>query len=384
MPRLASALVSAGLLAGLGLGSAVAADGAVTFTPGGTYRWFDSDAGLEDQAGLRLGLGYEWDEQWSLEAVIGSTDTELEDGGPDTQLRYAELDWLYHFRAGEATRPYIVAGVGHEQIDVDGAEEDETTRLALGAGLKYDFNESVFLRGDVRRVHLTDSDINDTQLMLGVGFRFGGGEEPYEPVVEPVAATEPEPADTDSDGVIDERDRCPGTAAGVEVDASGCPLDQDEDGVADARDRCPDTPAGARVDEAGCQIILEEEVSISLDVEFPFDSAQIQPRYYEEIREVARFMREYPSTEAIIEGHTDSVGPAEYNQRLSQQRAEAVREVLVQQFGVEPDRLSARGYGETRPIESNATEAGRQENRRVVAVLKATKATALRREDAAG
>ena len=83
-------------------------------------------------------------------------------------------------------------------------------------------------------------------------------------------------------------------------------------------------------------------------------------------------MREYVDTTVTIEGHTDSVGSTASNQKLSQQRADAVREVLVSQFGVNPSRLIAIGYGETRPIADNGTPMGRQENRRVEAVVTAT------------
>jgi OOP family OmpA-OmpF porin len=84
-------------------------------------------------------------------------------------------------------------------------------------------------------------------------------------------------------------------------------------------------------------------------------------------------MKAYPKTTAVIEGHTDNVGSAEYNQKLSQARANSVRQYLIDNFGIKASRLSAIGYGLTKPIASNDTEEGRQKNRRVQVVVKTVK-----------
>lgn len=82
---------------------------------------------------------------------------------------------------------------------------------------------------------------------------------------------------------------------------------------------------------------------------------------------VADFLKEYPEATAVIEGHTDNIGTAKYNQGLSERRAKAVMKNLVDEFGIAAKRLSYKGYGETKPIADNATKEGRQRNRRVVA-----------------
>jgi OOP family OmpA-OmpF porin len=188
----------------------------------------------------------------------------------------------------------------------------------------------------------------------------------------PVAAA---PGDEDGDGVTNDADQCPNTPAGASVDSIGCPLDSDRDGVPDYRDKCPGTPEGAKVDSDGCTVKLEKAVSITLDVKFDTGKSIVKPEYYPKIQEVGQFMREYADTNAVIEGHTDDVGKDESNQRLSEQRANAVREVLVSRFGVNPMRLRAIGYGESRPIASNASAMGRAQNRRVVVVVEGTTAT---------
>ena len=108
---------------------------------------------------------------------------------------------------------------------------------------------------------------------------------------------------------------------------------------------------------------------ITLHTEFDVDKADIRPEYRDEIARVGNFMKQYPSTTAVIEGHTDNVGDAGYNKGLSQRRAESVVKYLVDTFGIDRSRLTAVGYGPSRPIADNATEAGKQANRRIEAII---------------
>ena len=116
---------------------------------------------------------------------------------------------------------------------------------------------------------------------------------------------------------------------------------------------------------------VAEAVRVELDVKFDFDKAQVKEASYGDIKNLADFMSQYPQTSTVVEGHTDSVGTDAYNQRLSERRAAAVRSVLVDQYGVAGDRVNAVGYGESRPVADNATEAGRAINRRVEAEVEA-------------
>ncbi len=111
----------------------------------------------------------------------------------------------------------------------------------------------------------------------------------------------------------------------------------------------------------------EEKVTISLEVEFKTGKADIQNQYHAEIGRVAEFMKSYPEANGVIEGHTDNVGSKEANMKLSQRRADSVRQYLIDKFGIDGKRLTAKGYGPTKPIASNANAAGRQKNRRTVA-----------------
>ena len=114
-----------------------------------------------------------------------------------------------------------------------------------------------------------------------------------------------------------------------------------------------------------------EAVRVELDVKFDFDKAQVKDDSYGDIKNLADFMNQYPQTTTVVEGHTDSVGSDAYNQGLSERRANAVRDVLVNQYGVSGDRVNAVGYGEARPVADNGTDSGRAINRRVEAEVEA-------------
>lgn len=123
-------------------------------------------------------------------------------------------------------------------------------------------------------------------------------------------------------------------------------------------------PAPAPVPEK-----VPEKVCITLKIEFDVNKADIKPKYHNVIGKVAEFMKKYPDTTAVIEGHTDNRGSYELNIKLSERRADAVRNYLIEKFGIAPERLTSKGYGYTKPIASNKTAAGRQKNRRIEAQI---------------
>lgn len=178
------------------------------------------------------------------------------------------------------------------------------------------------------------------------------------------------PKDADNDNVYDQNDRCQNTPAGITVDANGCPKDSDGDAVPDYLDKCANTPASIEVDDTGCPKSIRKKVSMALRVEFDFDKATIKATYRDHLRKAAEFLTAYPATTAVIEGHTDKEGTAEYNQKLSQRRAEAVRQYLIKHFQIAPQRLTAVGYGESRPLTDK--EGRNPKNRRAVAVFSTT------------
>ncbi len=333
------------------------------------YYNFDSDRDLDDESSLGLGLGYQLNERVALEFNYLMVDTEVDGGNTDVDLDQFRLEALYFFDANGRWQPFVAAGLGENQFDARAADAEETI-VAFGGGVKYQLNDRLSLRGDARLFDSLDEEDRDFWLGLGLQYHFGASSNTVARAPSPAPA--PAAKDSDGDGVLDANDQCPNTPAGRRVDSRGCELDSDRDGVVDSGDQCPDTEQGARVDEKGCYIVLTETREIRLNINFANDSALITPQYYSEIEAVAVFMREYPLTNVVVEGHTDDRGAAEYNQRLSERRANAVARELVNRFGIPDARVSAVGKGEVDPIDTNDTAAGRAANRRVVGVISAS------------
>ncbi len=135
------------------------------------------------------------------------------------------------------------------------------------------------------------------------------------------------------------------------------PMDSDGDGVTDDKDQCPNTPIGVTVDERGCWSYAEV-------VLFDFDSAEIKSEAYPVLNEASDILKKNPEINFEIDGHTDNIGPAEYNMKLSERRAKAVMEYFVSR-GIYPNRLTTKGFGFTKPVTNNDTKEGRAKNRRV-------------------
>ena len=174
--------------------------------------------------------------------------------------------------------------------------------------------------------------------------------------------------DTDGDGMNDEADVCP-TIAG-DVNFNGCPVpDSDGDGVNDAEDKCTTEP-GTR-ENNGCPQrdtitkVIEEKITFAArNIFFNAESDKLTASSIVPLDEVVKVLTDHPTLKLQIDGHTDSTGKAEKNLKLSKQRAESVKKYLTD-HGVDVSRLSATGYGSSKPLQSNQTFEGRRSNRRV-------------------
>ncbi|HSZ82816.1 MAG TPA: OmpA family protein [Polyangia bacterium] len=184
----------------------------------------------------------------------------------------------------------------------------------------------------------------------------------------------PDP-DNDTDGIADVNDKCPNEAEDKDgfQDEDGCPdPDNDKDGVPDTSDKCPNEPGPA--DNNGCPkkydhiVVTQEKIELKQKIFFDTDKATIQARSFSLLDEIASVLRERTTMTVRIEGHTDSRGTRAHNLKLSQSRADAVRQHFVG-LGIEPSRMEARGYGPDQPIETNKTAAGREKNRRVEFII---------------
>ena len=171
--------------------------------------------------------------------------------------------------------------------------------------------------------------------------------------------------DADGDGVADKDDKCP-TVAGAKENA-GCPWpDTDGDGVADKDDKCP-TVAGT-VANNGCPEVSDEAQKKLNDygktILFNSGKASFQEQTLPVLQSITAILKEYPTAKFSLEGHTDSTGSDALNQNLSEERAAAVKNFLVEN-GIDASRLSSKGFGESMPVDSNKTAKGRLNNRRV-------------------
>ncbi len=156
-------------------------------------------------------------------------------------------------------------------------------------------------------------------------------------------------------------------------------LDGDNDSVLDKHDQCPNSPKGNKVDQYGCtdyskmKPIKEEVVTISLLVNFENDQYKVQEEYFPKIKRVANFLKKYPKTSLIIEGHTSSQGSSAYNKKLSQKRANEIMRILINGFAINATRLSAIGYGEEQLLDLADVFEAHKINRRIEGKISVTK-----------
>lgn len=336
-----------------------------TIAPSVGYHMFDTEINLENDYYGSLGLGYKSTSPWAFEFTYQMGSAEFVSTLNEIEIEQLRLDLLYHFASDGKVQPFLLIGGGHERWTRNLIEVEHSIFNA-GAGLKIWLNDWASLRTDMRLIN--DVDYERTSYAVGVGLNLllGGSGARSEPIQQA-------PLDSDGDGVANGPDRCPATIVGVEVDENGCEmrLDDDQDGIANEIDACLDTSFGAKVDSTGCYIMITETKEMNLRVGFELGSSRLTPDSYTEIEPVAQFMREYPMTNVHIEGHTDDTGSTAYNQRLSQQRAEAVARALSEQYDIDTSRVTATGYGESRPIVPNTSDDNRAQNRRVTARITA-------------
>ena len=189
----------------------------------------------------------------------------------------------------------------------------------------------------------------------------------------------PDP-DNDKDGILDKDDKCPMEPEDKDSweDADGCPdPDNDKDGILDAADKCPNEPetVNGNEDQDGCPdqakgpVQIEHGKITAPPVFFATDKDVILSQSFPILELIAQTFKDNPWVKKVrIEGHTDDKGSDDHNMKLSQRRTESVMKFLID-HGVDAERVEARGYGETRPIESNKSEKGRAKNRRVEFII---------------
>lgn len=408
--RFMTCVVAAMFVAAWSAGDAFAdaAEGQSYFSVMGTYVDDDDDRDIEDGLnGGQFSFGYGLNEDWNIEALFQAS---RGDGAVEHSYSGVGLDLQRVFRRDDRFSPYLHAGLGWFMDDPAGGGSDDGGMYSAGLGFYYDlFSSNVALRGEYR--YRTDSagprNLSDNLLSFGLQLPFGAAEPAWvdgdgDGVSDSMDRCPDTPAgaevdsygcelDSDGDGVKDGADECPDTPTGVRVDSRGCPTDSDGDGVTDDRDECPDTPAGAAVDQKGCELDSDGDGVVDrLDecpnttagdpvdrrgctlrgeyvlegTAFETNSDRLTPEAMGILDGAVETLERYPELRFEIGGHTDSTGTAEYNQGLSQRRAQTVHDYFAA-HGIDEARMTVRGYGEAEPVATNDTEEGRAQNRRV-------------------
>jgi OmpA-OmpF porin, OOP family len=315
--------------------------------------WVDRDRDLDDGFQLGLGFGVGVNERWNFEFNLYRG---WHDGPPTTgnaDFTAFTVNGLRIFYPEAKASPYFLLGAGLLSKDLRATGRSEDAIVEAGIGLlidtfeKDDGSRKLQIRPELRsRWDLNEGSSGGStfsDFIAGVSFQYAFG--PAR--VEEVRAAEPPPPPAPP----------PPPPPPPRVDSDG-------DGVYDDVDRCPNTPPGVKVDEIGCF------VEATLRVNFAFDSSEISAADKAEIDRAVVAIKDRPAEIAAevkyeVAGHTDSVGSEAYNQRLSERRANAVRDRLIAE-GIPAAQVTAVGYGESRPRASNDTDEGRAENRRVV------------------
>jgi len=312
----------------------------------GSYIIADDDRTDEYGTAFRVSYGKQLGEYWWLEPTVSAGIFETgRTGLTDYYHQAAGIDMSYRLFRNRGFTPFALAGLGVSRNDVANHDESEIGGYGnLGAGFltspTTDFG--LRFRAEVRYLYDSfDDGLSDVHLSAGITLPLGATQRQ---VVEKIQYIEKP--------VVVEKEKLVGMA------------DSDEDGVVDGVDQCPNSLKGLQVNSVGCVETDKAQSVVLLGVSFEFNSARLTANAKDILVKTADALKGQPDLRVELAGHTDSVGAESYNLTLSQERADSVRNYLVD-LGVAPERLEAKGYGEARPVRSNGTEEGRERNRRV-------------------
>lgn len=325
---------------GLSICSTAIAQGAVdsglTISVGGAYNMLDTVRNVDDSFAPEVGLGYRFNDRFSVEGNYSMYSTDVQNSSSSIDMDEYRLDAYFDLMPWDGSwTPYIVAGASMLDMSTDNDSHDDN-RVNAGFGLRKALTPNLSVRGDVRAIRSVDYNQTEGSANLGLTWTFGS-------VAEPIMMEEPV-------AVVEE-----------EVVVEPVILDGDMDGIADADDLCLSTPAGVTVDAMGCE-------ELDTLVLFDFDSADLRAEDLATITQTGEFLQRNSTLNIKITGYTDSTGTDEYNQELSLERAEAVRQALTEEFGIDASRMELEGMGKADPIATNQTLEGREDNRRAVMI----------------
>jgi len=357
-------LAALALLLGLSAAPAVAMHEAPPGSPSAPTRYLsfggflespDSGRNVDSGTGANYGYGRSFSSgrrAWELRLFGGTRETGLA-GATDFYQYGAGVDLFQHFGNTAGGHPFAVLGAGGILNDVDPDENDGASGyVSAGLGWRSAPWKGWGIRHRLELRAAYDSfDSGQTDFLAGLTLEIPAEREKVvvqEKLVEVERIVE----------VVKEVPAAP-------------PPDRDADGIPDAIDQCPDTVGGAAVEADGC--VRKAQVVALPNIEFAYEKAELTGTGRETLGQVVRFMNDQPEITLDVWGHTDSKGAELYNLRLSQKRAAAVVDFLVES-GIAARRMKSAGFGEARPLADNETEEGRERNRRVELNIRAPRA----------
>jgi len=315
-------------------------------------RLFNSNANssIDHASGLGVEAGYRISELFETRLSYTHFNPVAENHNYDLSSgKSIALDLLY-FPFKESF--YVVGGA--DVLDV----EESNLSAALGAGYRHYLSKNMALYFEGKGHYQFEDNYTDLSAKLGFIYFFGT-----------------QKAEIKSSKPV----KAAAVVAPVAVVAPIAELDSDNDGVLDNKDNCANTPATDKVNEVGCTVFTEGQDTVELLINFDSNKAVVKEKYKPIMVKVAKFMEAYPDLSLTIKGHSSAKGSAKYNQTLSTKRAQAVVDVLINEFGIDASRLKAIGYGESKLLDKNNTAAAHEKNRRIEATISSTNKVAEKR-----
>ncbi len=270
---------------------------------------FDVDQNLDNDPVYGISLGYNFTKYLGVEAAGGYIDTKYDlpvSYSRVTKVINYRMDGIFNLLPDDRLVPFIFISVGGQRIDYPSQVSNKnSSAAAYGGGVRFFFTDDLALRGDARRIYVFDDSMIDMEFSLGLSFYFGGAKAAPVPIAEPIKAEEK-----------------------VVIMA-----------------------AEPKVEEKVMLAAVEPKIIILAfeDIHFDFDKATLKPEAQSILKRNIQLLKANPNAQIRIAGYTSAAGAEDYNQSLSERRANAVQEYLINEGIISRDRLSMIGYGETRP-----------------------------------
>lgn len=365
---------------------------------------FESDVDLEYSTVYGGRLGYNFTDAFGIEALFDYARPQFDDESETLYYYRYGGELLYHFMPEKKFVPYLAAGAAGVNFNNDAADmKGEHTKelFDYGLGFKYFVTEDVAWRVDVR--HLFNHTHQELNYTVGLYIPFGGApaklaDPPPAPVnvpkeLAPLPPAAPLAGISATPASIMKGETS--TLSWVSQNTRNCDLQPGIGSVA-LKGTMPVTPgdttqytinctgdggtakssASVEVKQPPAPVVIAKPSKAAerfcnkparIMINFDVDKHNIKPQYHNELKTVGDFLKEFPKSHGEIAGHTDSSHTNEYNQKLSERRANSVKEYIIKNFGIAPERISSKGYGEDKPIATNKTREGKAKNRRIEA-----------------